>query len=80
MKTVHESSFESLLIKEITIPYSVTLIDDYAFCDCKCLEKVTINKTCKLNKIGQGAFQNTAIESILFPESLSTIDDYADSC
>ena len=77
LEIIGKSSFQDLLIEEITIPNSVSLIDEYAFKCCKKLKKVNIGIDSKLTEIKKGAFDNTAIETILFPSTLTIIEDFA---
>ena len=58
------------------IPDSVTEICDWAFCECKKLNRITIPDTVKY--IGEGAFSNCSLlDEVQIPDSVSQIDDCA---
>lgn len=58
------------------IPDSVTVISDWAFCDSKKLNRVTMPDS--VNEIGEGAFCNcTLLDEIEIPDSVTKIDDCA---
>jgi len=58
------------------VPDSVTVISDWAFCECKKLNRVTIPDSVQV--IGEGAFCNCArLDEIEIPDSVSVIDDCA---
>lgn len=56
------------------IPDSVTIISDWAFCDCKKLNRVTIPDS--VHELGEGAFCNCALlDEVEIPDSVIKIDD-----
>ena len=56
------------------IPDSVTVISDWAFCDSKKLNRITMPDS--VNEIGEGAFCNcTLLDEIEIPDSVVKIDD-----
>ena len=58
------------------IPDSVTVISDWAFCDCKKLNRITIPDS--VREIGEGAFSNCALlDEVEIPDSVTIIDDCA---
>ena len=58
------------------IPDSVTVICDWAFCDSKKLNRITMPDS--VNEIGEGAFCNcTLLDEIEIPDSVVKIDDCA---
>ena len=58
------------------IPDSVTVISDWAFCECKKLNRITIPDS--IHEIGEGAFCNCVLlDEVEIPDSVSTIDDCA---
>ncbi len=58
------------------IPDSVTVISDWAFCDCKKLNRITIPDS--VHEIGEGAFSNCALlDEVEIPDSVTIIDDCA---
>jgi len=64
------------LLQAVTIPNTVTLLDDYAFSGCSSLERIIIGN--HVNTIGQGTFENCKlIQSINIPDSVKTINNYA---
>ncbi len=63
-------------IESVTLPSTVTEIQDYAFSTCKNLTKVTLPEGLKI--IGQNAFWNCQkLEEITLPSTLKKIDWYA---
>lgn len=58
------------------IPDSVTVISDWAFCECKKLNRITIPDS--VHEIGEGAFCNCILlDEVEIPDSVTTIDDCA---
>lgn len=58
------------------IPDSVTVISDWAFCDSKKLNRITMPDS--VNEIGEGAFCNCVLlDEIEIPDSVVKIDDCA---
>ncbi len=58
------------------VPDSVTVISDWAFCDCKKLNRITIPDS--VHEIGEGAFCNCALlDEVEIPDSVTKIDDCA---
>lgn len=58
------------------IPDSVTIISDWAFCECKKLNRITIPDS--VHEIGEGAFCNCVLlDEVEIPDSVTVIDDCA---
>ena len=58
------------------IPDSVTVISDWAFCECKKLNRITVPDSVK--EIGEGAFCNCMLlDELEIPDSVEKIDDCA---
>ena len=58
------------------IPDSVTVVSDWAFCECKKLNRITIPDS--VHEIGEGAFCNCALlDEVEVPDSVVKIDDCA---
>lgn len=58
------------------IPDSVTVVSDWAFCECKKLNRITIPDS--VHEIGEGAFCNCALlDEVEIPDSVTLIDDCA---
>ena len=58
------------------IPDSVTVVSDWAFCDSKKLNRITMPDS--VNEIGEGAFCNCSLlDEIEIPDSVVKIDDCA---
>ena len=74
---VGESCFEgNTSVTSITIPDSVTSIEDYAFYNCTSLPSITIPDS--VTSIGFGTFANcTSFTSVTIPDSVTSIGDYA---
>ena len=77
--TIGEASLRSTGLREISIPAKVTSIGNYAFYDCKSLEKVNFapNGESLLEYIGDSAFHAVAITELNFPEGLKILDKRA---
>ena len=61
-------------LRSVTIPDSLTLIDDCAFSDCIALTTVNFGKDSRLERIGRSAFDGcTALTSITLPDNLKGI-------
>lgn len=58
------------------IPDSVTVISDWAFCECRKLNRITIPDS--VHEIGEGAFCNCILlDEVEIPDSVTVIDDCA---
>ncbi|MBE6587676.1 MAG: TIR domain-containing protein [Ruminococcaceae bacterium] len=58
------------------IPDSVTVVSDWAFCECKKLTRITIPDS--VHEIGEGAFCNCEVlDEVEIPDSVTLIDDCA---
>ena len=56
LKDIQTEAFRGTVIREISIPYSVTHIGKKAFYKCEKLNQVNITDKSKLEKIESGAF------------------------
>ena len=73
---IGKNAFEYISLKSVTIPDSVTSIDDYAFSRCGDLVELTMGKGVK--SIGSHAFDNCMkLEKVQLPDGLTTIGDNA---
>ena len=74
---IAEDAFMGLeILKSVTIPETVTEIDDYAFCRCNNLEKIEGMKNIK--SIGWASFSVCEkLKELTLPNSLETIGAYA---
>ncbi len=58
------------------IPDSVTVVSDWAFCECKKLNRITIPDS--VHEIGEGAFCNCVLlDEVEIPDTVTIIDDCA---
>ena len=72
-ETISEYSFAFAGIESISIPSTLTSIQEYAFYNCKSLVSITIPKDSKLTSIGEEAFRYSSISSIFIPEKVSSL-------
>ena len=74
--TIGSGAFSGSGLTSVTIPNSVTTIENSAFEECSSLTSVTIPNN--VTTIGSGAFRScTSLTSITIPNSVTTIRDYA---
>ncbi len=74
IKRIPKGMFGYTGIKNITIPNTVTTIEDKAFYSCKYLETVTIPSSVK--KIGSRVFNNSGIKELIIPNTVESIGTY----
>jgi len=58
VRSIGEGAFAGVGITEVTIPASVTRIDDFAFSECKALERVTFAEGSQLTSVGAGILRD----------------------
>ncbi len=73
--SIGSSAFKSKPIVSVTIPATVTSIENYAFGDCASLEKIEIPNS--VASIGRYAFTNCALTSICFGTGITSVDALA---
>ena len=74
--TIGKSAFRMSDVKSITLPDTVTTIQDYAFAFAKELENINIPEG--VTTIGKNAFNGcTSLSYVQLPESLTSIEMYA---
>lgn len=79
LKTIKNKTFEKMFnLQEIIIPDSVTEIGQFAFLDCKSLQKVVLPKG--LKKIPDMCFKNTPLNELTIPNTVETIGKSAFEC
>ena len=69
------AAYECTGLTKLTIPGSIKVVDDYSFCGCKKLEKITLSEG--IEEIKQTSFSRTAIADITIPKSVKKIDGLA---
>lgn len=73
-KLVGSSCFNNCgYIRSITIPSSVEIIDQFAFCSCVCLRKVIFSSDSRLRFIKNYAFLKSGVKSISLPPSVESV-------
>ena len=69
--SIGDQSFIFSDVKSVTIPDTVTKIDDYAFCQCNSLTSVKLPES--LTYLGEYAFAYTDINAITLPDGIKWI-------
>ena len=67
--------YEDLHIRSVSIPNTVTVIEQHAFQHCSNLSKVTFPT--KLQYVGFCSFMNTALQSVVLPNGTKELDEAA---
>lgn len=76
LQTLGSSAFKGTAITEITVPQTITALENNVFNSCKQLQKVTLPLT--LRTIGSSTFQNcSALSEMVVPEAVTTIGENA---
>ena len=74
--SIPASAFQQSALTSITIPGSVTLIEGYAFCNCKNLKTVKLEEGVKYI-YGDAFSYCSALESVSIPSTITAIEDDA---
>ncbi|MFY0714282.1 leucine-rich repeat domain-containing protein [Seonamhaeicola sp. NFXS20] len=73
--TIGYEAFKNCDITNITLPNSITQIEDYAFRDCREITTITLPNS--VTNIGYGAFLYcTILESVNIPDGVTAIDQF----
>ena len=72
--SVGKRAFSTTDATSITIPDTVTMLDQQAFADNVCLEEIVIPNS--VTKIGASAFEMCGLKSIVIPNGITTIEGY----
>lgn len=75
LNKIDKYSFSYSSLEAITIPAHVTEIDDYAFFNCECLQKVEFSEPSELRTIGNSVFVNSKIESLCIPSHVRQLKE-----
>ena len=76
LKTIGDSAFNGCQFTEITIPASVTEIQDYAFADFRKLQSLKFEEGSQIQTIGNSIFYMCyGLTDIMIPASVKTIED-----
>ncbi len=76
LNTIGDSAFYGSTLTNITLPSSVTVIDNEAFSNST-LQTITFEPDSQLSAIGNYAFFNTLLTNIFIPTTVTLIGDYA---
>lgn len=68
--------FRNRTIKRITIPKTVTKIEDGAFKNCSNLKEIVFEEGTKLEEIGDWCFWSSELKEITLPKTLKKIGSY----
>ena len=74
---IEKQWFKNCEIESVTIPASVTVIEEEAFCDCKQLKRVTFAEDSPLKKIAKFCFGQSGLGEITIPDRITAIEDDA---
>ncbi len=72
LSIIGERAFYANKIINLTIPSSVSVIDDYAFCTNE-IQNLVFEDNSKLNRIGGLAFLNNSIISVVIPKTVECV-------
>jgi hypothetical protein len=64
-------------LMSVSIPASITTIDDYAFYGCSSLTEVTFSPDSALTSIGNATFSQTMLTNVALPSSLTVLSNDA---
>lgn len=68
-----EGMFGNTKIKRITLPSTLQILGDNAFCQCAELKCVNFRNGSKLETIGRHCFSESGIETVTLPKTLKTV-------
>ena len=72
-----ESDFDGMQLKEILLPPSLEVIDDYSFIFCTELEELDLSNCQKLKEIGKCAFKDCKkLKTLIIPDGVETIGNF----
>jgi hypothetical protein len=75
-KEIGAHAFRGSIVKTVTLPTTVTKINDYAFDNCAVLTGIEVNKG--VTTIGSNAFSNcTSMTSVILPSTLTSLGSRA---
>ena len=78
IKVISEHAFSNSNVETISLPSSITSIEEYAFANCLNLKSVSINENASLKSIGSHAFDgNINLTSFEMPNNIESISSYA---
>jgi hypothetical protein len=82
LQRIGSSEFHGSALRQIEIPNSVEVIDNYCFYSCAELQMVTFGPITelKLKVIGARAFCGTSLKSIALPNSVEVLGVHCLSC
>jgi len=76
LEEIGRNAFLSTKIRQVVIPAAVSKIGEYAFSECRRLNKVVFN--CTMDTLPKRVLYNTlGISEIVFPQGLKVIGEYA---
>ena len=77
LSSINKYAFSNSLIEKISIPSSLTQIEDFAFSSCKFLKNIEFPDDIKLATLGSNAFSYSSIRRIKIPSSVLKIENGA---
>lgn len=77
LEVISSYAFCNTIIKKISFPDSLEIIEFGAFSNCYKLMRIYFGDKSKLNSIGKTAFYKTSLVTVNFPPSLEVIDESA---
>jgi hypothetical protein len=77
LTSIGEYAFTGTIVKDVTIPSSVTSLGKGVFGNCSALQNIIFEDNSTLNNISESAFIDTGLINVVLPNSVKSIGDEA---